>query len=197
MSANQNANQSKATENSARFDDAVKAGANNAAGQGARAARDSINKAVELGEKATDTTKKLFQTGVETASLQAREASDRLTRTLGFSGDDAERLKTQAKQNMEAVSRCSTVLTQAVQDTSRNWFELAQKQWQRNLDGLNKLTRSQSVQEFSAIRSELVREGLQQMVQDSRAIIETSMRAVDEAGKAFSGLPQGSRSNVH
>jgi hypothetical protein len=57
---------------------------------------------------------------------------------------------------------------------------------------MNKLARSQSLQEFTAIQSELVREGLQNVVQDSRAIAETSLRAVDEAGKAFTGVAQQS-----
>ena len=33
-------------------------------------------------------------------------------------------------------------------------------------------------------------EGLQHMVQDSRTIAETSLRAIDEAGKTFSGVAQ-------
>ncbi|UHC19885.1 phasin family protein (plasmid) [Methylobacterium currus] len=77
-----------------------------------------------------------------------------------------------------------------MQDASRNWFELGQKQWQRNLDGLTRLTRASSVQEFTAIQSELLREGLQHMVQDSRVIAEGSVRAIEEAGKAFSGVAQ-------
>ncbi|WP_257787428.1 phasin family protein [Methylobacterium phyllosphaerae] len=67
---------------------------------------------------------------------------------------------------------------------------MSQKQWQRNLDGLNKLARAKSVQEYSAIQSELVREGLQSMVQDGKALSETSARAIEEAGKTFSGIAQ-------
>ena len=113
-------------------------------------------------------------------------------RRLGFSGEDSERLARQSKQNMEAVTRCGTVLTQAFQDASRSWFGLAQKQFQHNLDGMNKLARAKSVQEFTAIQSDLVREGLQHMVQDSKAITETSARAVEEASKTFSSVAQQS-----
>jgi hypothetical protein len=132
------------------------------------------------------------QKSVETASQQAREAADRFTKTLGFSGEDSERLARQSKQNMEAVTRCGTVLTQAFQDASRSWFGLAQKQWQRNLEGFAKLTHAKSVQEFTAVQSDLVREGLQHMVQDSKAITETSTRAVEEASKTFSSVAQQS-----
>jgi Arc/MetJ-type ribon-helix-helix transcriptional regulator len=44
------------------------------------------------------------------------------------------------------------------------------------------------VQEFTSIQSDLVREGLQQIVQDSRGIAETSLRAIEDA--SIAGLAQ-------
>src|SRR3954451_10676222 len=191
MDVTQNNNQGKQHEQTDKAADAAKTNLNKATEQSTQfveAAREGVNKMVDLREQATENTKQLVQKSVETASQQAREAADRFTKTLGFSGENSERLARQSKQNMEAVARCGTVLTQAFQDTSRNWFGLAQKQWQRNLDGLNKLTRAKSVQEFTAIQSDLVREGLQHVVQDSKAITETSARAVEEASKTFSSV---------
>jgi hypothetical protein len=171
--------------------DAAKANINKTAEQSAQfadAARDGMNKIVDLREHATENTKQIVQKSVETASHHAREATERFTRTIGFTGEDSERLARQSKQNIEAVTRCGTVLTQAFQDVSRSWFGLAQKQFQHNLDGMNKLVRAKSLQEFTAIQSELVREGLQQMVQDGKAITETSARAIEEASKTFSSV---------
>ncbi|MHB2206599.1 phasin family protein [Methylobacterium sp. CM6257] len=193
MTFNQNAAQNKHNTQSDKTADALKANIDNSAEQSAQfadAAREGVNKIVDLNERAAENTKHIVQRGVETASHQAREAADRFSRTLGYTGEGSERLARQSKQNMEAVVRCGTVLTQAFQDTSRIWLELSQKQWQRNLDGLNKLARAKSVQEYSAIQSELVREGLQSMVQDGKAITETSARAIEEAGKTFSGIAQ-------
>jgi hypothetical protein len=191
MAFNQNNNQSKQHEQADKVADATKANINKTTEQSAQfvdAAREGVNKMVDLREQATENTKQLVQKSVETASQQAREAADRFTKTLGFSGEDSERLARQSKQNMEAVTRCGTVLTQAFQDVSRSWFGLAQKQFQHNLDGMNKLVRAKSLQEFTAIQSDLVREGLQHMVQDSKAITETSARAVEEASKTFSSV---------
>ena len=193
MAFNQNSNQGKQSEQTDKAADATKANVNQAAEQGkqfAEAARDGVNKIVDLREHATENTKQLVQKSVETASHHAREATERFSRTLGFSGEGSERLARQSKQNMEAVTRCGTVLTQAFQDVSRNWFELSQKQWKRNLDGFSKLRSAKSVQEFTAIQSELVRDGLQHMVQDSKAITETSARAIEEASKTFSSVAQ-------
>lgn len=199
MSNNQNTDAGKQNDQDARIAEAAKANFNQAADKTAEqskkfadAAREGVNKMVDLREKATETTKQVMQNGIDTASQQAREAADRFSKTLGFSGADSERLAQQSKQNMEAVTRCGTVLSQAFQDASRNLFDLGQKQFQRNLEGLTKLTRTKSVQEFTAIQSDLMREGLQHMVQDSKAITETSARAVEEASKSLSSVAQAS-----
>jgi hypothetical protein len=191
MAFDQNNAQGKQNGQSDKTADAAKANINKTAEQSAHfadAARDGMNKIVDLREQATENTKQIVQKSVETASHHAREATERLTRTVGFTGEDSERLARQSKQNMEAVTRCGTVLTQAFQDVSRSWFGLAQKQFQHNLDGMNKLVRAKSLQEFAAIQSELLREGLQHMVQDGKAITETSARAVEEASKTFSSV---------
>ena len=191
MALNQNGNQGKHNEQETRIADAVKAQVNTAeqsARATAAAARDGITKMAEFRDQATEHSQQTLRTGIEAASHHARETADRFTRTLGFTGADAERLAHQSKQNMEAVTRCGSVFSQALQDVSRSWFELGQKQWQRNLEGLNKLTASKSVHEFTAIQGELVREGVQHMVQDSRAIAERSLRAVDEASKTFANV---------
>src|SRR3954454_247191 len=195
MTFNQNNNQGNQHELSDRIVDTRRANIDKAAEQGAQfvdAARDRLNLMVALREQATENSKQIVQRSVETASQQAREAAERFTKTPGFNGEDSERLARQSKQNVEAITRCGTVLTQAFQDTSRNWFELSQKQWQRNLDGLNKLARARSLQEFAAVQSELVRESLQHIVQDGRAITETSAPAVEEASKAFANVAQTS-----
>ena len=71
---------------------------------------------------------------------------------------------------MEAVTQCGTVLAQAGQDAGRHWFGLFQAQMMRNIEGLNRLAQSKSVQEFQSIQSDLMRDGLRHMVEDSKAI---------------------------
>ncbi|WP_336492009.1 phasin family protein [Methylobacterium nigriterrae] len=195
MAVNQTTAQSTQRDQENKISDAAKDSINRTAEQGAQLAdltRDGANRIAEIRDQAAENTKRIVERGIEAVSHQAREATDRFTRTLGFSGEDSERLARQSKQNVEAITRCGTVLTQAFQDTSRHWFELSQRQWQRNLEGLNKLTQAKSVQEFAAIQSELARDGLQHMVQDSRTIAETSLRAVEEASKTISSVAQQS-----
>ena len=168
--------------------EAAKANINLAAAQPAKAAdtvREGVKTAVDLHEQAAARTVQMVKSGAEAASKHAQDAADRVMGTIGFTGKESERLATQSKQNMEAVAQCGTVLTQAFQDSTRGWFELSQRQWKRNLEGFTRLAGSKSVEEFAAIQTDLVRDGLENMVADSRALAEQSLRAVDRASKAF------------
>ena len=150
------------------------------------AARAGVEKLANFRQRATDDAWKSMESGMDAASQGFQNASDEVARTLGFSGEEGERLARQFGQNVEAITKFGTVLTQALQDTSRGWHGLAQKQLQRNLEGLSQLAHCRSVQDFAAVQSSLVRESLQSMVEDSRSIAELSLKAVNDASKALS-----------
>src|SRR3954453_7212047 len=154
------------------------------------AARAGVEKLADFRQQATGDASKSMESSVDAASRGFQNASDQFARTLGFSGEEGERLARQSGQNVEAITKFGTVLTQAYQDTSREWYGLAQKQLQRNLEGLSKLAHCRSVQDFAATQSGLVRESLQHMVEDSRLIVEISLKAVNDASKAVAGTAQ-------
>ena len=163
----------------------------------AEAARARVEMLADLRQRATEDAWKSMESSVDAASQEVQNASDQFARTLGYSGEEGERLARQSGQNVEAITKFGTVLTQALQDTSRGWYGLAQKQLQRNLEGLSQLAHCRSVQDFTATQSGLVRESLQAMVEDSRVIAEISLKAVNDASKALAGTAyEKGRSNA-
>src|SRR5215207_232242 len=156
----------------------------------ADAARAGVEKLANFRQRATESAEKAVQSSVEAACQRFQNASDQLARTLGSSGEEGGQRAQESGQNVEAIAKFGTVLTQACQDTSREWYGLAQKQLQRNLEGLSKLAHCRSVQDFAATQSGLVRESLQHMVEDSRLIVEISLKAVNDASKAVAGTAQ-------
>jgi phasin protein len=100
------------------------------------------------------------QRGVDAASQGVQNAFDQFAPTLG--GEDSERLARQSAQNVEAITKFGSVLSQALQETSRQWYALAQRQWQRNLTGVSQLAHCRAGQDFAAAQSALVRESLAQ-----------------------------------
>src|SRR4051812_15719213 len=161
--------------------DAARAGADKLANFSQRATEDALR---------TEEALKSVRSGADAASLGLQSVFDQFARTLGFSGEEGERRAQQSVQNVEAITKCGTVLTQALQDTSREWHGLAQRQLQRNLEGLSRLALCRSVQDVAAAHSGLVRESLRHMVEDSRLIVEISLKAVNDASKAVAGTAQ-------
>ena len=85
----------------------------------ADAARAGVEKLADFRQRATADAWKSMENGVDAATQQFQNASDQFARTLGFSGEEGERLARQSGQNVEAITKFGTVLTQACQDTSR------------------------------------------------------------------------------
>src|SRR4051794_10243231 len=100
-------------------------------------ARAGVEQLAGFRQRAAEDGLKSMDSGLDAASQGFQNASNQFTRTLGFSGEEGERLARQSGQNVEAITKFGTVLTQACQDTSREWYGLAQKQLQRNLEGLS------------------------------------------------------------
>jgi len=155
------------------------------------AARARVEMLADFRQRATEDAWKSMESSVDAASQGFRNASDQFARTLGYSGEEGERLARQSGQNVDAITKCGTVLTQAYQDTLREWSGLAQRQLRRNLEGLSKLAHCRSVQDFATVQSGLIRESLQHVVEDSRLIVEISLKAVNDASKAVSGPAHG------
>src|SRR4051795_11798192 len=163
---------------------------NGQAHKNADAARAGVEKLADFRQRATEDGWKSMQSSVDAASQGFQNASNQFTRTLGYSGEEGERLARLSGQNVEAITKFGTVLSQAVQDASREWYGLAQNQVQRNLEGLSKLAHCRSVQDFARVQSGLIRESLQHMVEDTGSIVEISLKAVTEARKAVADTAQ-------
>src|SRR3954462_10843057 len=154
-------------------------------------ARARVEMLADFRQRATEDVWKSMESRVDATSQGFRNASDQFARALGYSGEEGERLARQSGQDVDAITKCGTVLTQAYQDTSRDWYGLAQRQLRRNLEGLSKLAHCRSVQEFATVQSGLIRESLQHVVEGSRSIAENSLKAVNDASKALAGPAQG------
>jgi len=158
----------------------------------ADAARAGVDRLANFRQRATDDGWKSMESRVDAASQSLQNASDQFTRALGYSGEEGERLARQSGQDVEAIAKFGTVLTQACQDSSREWYGLAQRQLQRNLEGLSYLAHCRSAQDLAAVQSSLIRESLRYMVEDADSIVDISLRAVDEARRALAGTAQES-----
>ena len=169
---------------------------NKAADEAARTARTVTNEAARVGEqtaragadiarRGTETARDSLQQGLNTATQTFQRINDQFTQVLGFNGPQAEELTRRSSQNLQAISQASTVLARGAQEVSQEVFGLVQDRVQKNIDAVSRIAGTRSVQDFVAVQSDLVRDGLQQVIDTNKRIAELSVRVADEAARAI------------
>src|SRR3954466_8235925 len=178
MSTRNDNDQNKATDEAARTARTVTDEAARVGEQTARAGADAARRGAET---ARDT----FQAGLNTANETFQRMSDQFTKALGFNGPQSEELTRRSSQNLQAVSQASTVLARGAQEVSREVFGLVQDRVQKNVEAVSRIAGTRSVQDFVAVQSDLVRDGLQQVIDTNKRIAELSVRVAEEAARAI------------
>ena len=180
--------QAKKDEQDHKAAEAARAVTNEAAKVGEQSARAGADMARRGAETARDT----VQSGVTMATQSVQRINDQFTKAWGFSGPQAEELTRRSSQNLQAVSQASSVLMKGAQEVSHEVLGLVQDRVQKNIDGLGRLAGCRSVQDFVATQSDLMRDGLSQVIDTNKRIAELSLRVAEEAARSIQ--TQGSQS---
>ena len=152
---------------------------------GPEAAQASVVSMANFASDASNDARKAVQDGMGAAADGFRRASDQLTRIYGFDGEEGQRLAKRVTLNMDAVRACNAIVIHAFQGSTRDWFSLAQSQYQRNLSAFGKLSQARSVQDYLAIQSDLIRDSMQHLVEESGAMVQHSAQAVRDATQSI------------
>ncbi|WP_262030916.1 phasin family protein [Microvirga sp. Mcv34] len=160
----------------------------------ARRARDQV----ETVQRMTDDLAETVKTGTENAQSIAQAMQMAIQTSFGLFSELARRSTGQAMQmaarpngearavgeqsvgNFRAIAQSNSHLTRGFQDVSREWFELSHKRLQTNLEGLNALARCRTMNDFVAVHGSLIRDNLEQTIDNSRRMAELMMQLADE-----------------
>src|SRR5215210_3685975 len=165
-----------------------------AADEAARTARTVTDETARVGEqtaragadvfrRGTETVRDNLQTGLNTATQTVQRMTDQFTKVLGFNGPQSEELTRRSSQNLQAVTQASSVLARGAQEVSQEVFGLVQDRLTKNIDAVNRIVGTRSVQDFVAVQSDLARDTLQQVIDTNKRVAEVSLRIADEAGR--------------
>lgn len=150
---------------------------------------EDLTKTVQTGaegaQTAVRTMQEAVQTGLSTASELARLSTDQAMQFFNPGTRDAQSLGDETSRNLQAVAQAGTVLARGVQDVSREWFELSQKRLRMNLDGLSSLARCRSVSDFVAVQTSLIRNNLEQTLDNSRRMAELTQQLAVKASQTL------------
>jgi hypothetical protein len=125
-----------------------------------------------------------MQTSFGLFSELARRSTGQASQMFAHPNGEARGLAQQTSEGFKSLAQSNTNLTKGFQDVSREWFELTQKRLQTNLDGLNALARCRSMNDFVTIQGSLIRDNLEQTIDNSRRMTELAMRLADEASRS-------------
>jgi phasin family protein len=134
---------------------------------------------VHLARRTAETARENVKSSLNAAAQGFQSLTEQFTNFTGLA--EAEELARRSFENLQAVSDSSTALARGFQEASQLWFALAQERLTKNVEGISRLSRCRSPQDFIAMQSELAREAMQQAVETSRRIGQVSMRVADEA----------------
>ena len=176
MSTRNDNDQNKAADEAART-------ARTVTDEAARVGQQTARAGADLADRGTETVRNVVETGLNTATQTFQRATDQFTKVLGFSGPQAEEVARRSSENVQAVTQASTVLARGAQEVSQELFGLVQNRLQKNLDAVNRLAGTRSVQDFVAVQSDLARDTLQEVIETNRRVAEVSLRIANEASQ--------------
>jgi hypothetical protein len=152
-----------------------------------RRVTEDVADTMKAGVEGAQTVVRAMQEAVENsfgaASELARRSTGQALQMFGRPEGDARGLTEEAAHNLRAVAQSSTTLARGLQEVSREVINLSQQRLQRNLDGLQALARCRSMTDFVEVQSSLLRDNLEQTVENSRRLAELTLQMADEATK--------------
>ena len=161
---------------------------------------DDVTSTVQAGAEGAQmmarTMQEAVQTSLSTASELARLSTDQAMQLFNTRKGDTRSLGDETSRNLQALAQSGTVLARGVQDVSREWFELSQKRLLKNLDGLSSLAQCRSVPDFMAVQTSLIRDNLEQTLDNSRRMAELTRQLADEASRIVTAQSEKSLQRV-
>jgi uncharacterized protein YllA (UPF0747 family) len=148
-----------------------------------RASADLLNQNAEMLQNT-------WRYGVEAVTETMNRSTEHLGRTFGWTGDEAQQATEKSIRNAQSVMDSATAVSKGLNEISREYFQFARRQMERNIDRMNELWRCRTSHEFAAVQSDLVRDIMTGVLESGRRVADMSLKVADDAGKRIASNVQ-------
>jgi len=121
--------------------------------------------------------------GMEAVTEAMNRSTDHLGRTFGWTGDEAQQATERSVRNTQSVMDSATAVSKGLNEISREYFQFARRQMEKNMDRMNELWRCRTPHEFAAVQSDLIRDTMTGVLESGRRVADMSLKVADDAGK--------------
>jgi hypothetical protein len=169
-------------------------GGRNPTDEAARTARRATDEAARAGEqtahagadvlhRSSETARDDVQQGLNTATQSFQQITDQFMQVLAFNGPQTAELAQRWSEKVQALAQASTVQAQGTQKDPQEVCGLVQDRLTTDIEAVNHILGSPSVQDFVADQSDPVRERLQEMIDANRRMGELVIRIAEQMGQ--------------
>jgi phasin family protein len=156
-------------------------------GQAAAEAGEQVAQAsANLLKQNVETLQNAWRFGLEAATSVVGRSTDQFGRTLGVSGEgvqQATEATERSARNAQTLLYTGTAAARVMGEMSQEYFQMVQRQVEKNMDHMNELGACRTPQDFAAVQSDMVRETVETALESSRRIADMSLKMVDDTGK--------------
>jgi len=148
-----------------------------------RASADLLHQNAEMVQNA-------WRFGMEAVTQVMNRSTDQLSRTFGLTGDEAQQATERSVRNTQTVMETASAVTKGTNEISKEYFQLARGQLDKNMERMNELWRCRSPHEFLAVQSDLIRDTMTGVLESGRRVADLSLKLADDAGRRMASNMQ-------
>jgi hypothetical protein len=149
----------------------------------ARMGEQTARAGADVLHRSSETARDHVQQGLNTATQSFQQITDQFMQVLAFNGPQTQELAQRWSEKVQALAQASTVQAQGTQKDPQEVCGLVQDRLTTDIEAVNHILGSPSVQDFVAEQSDPVRQRLQEMIEANRRMGELVIRIAEQMGR--------------
>jgi hypothetical protein len=149
----------------------------------AETGEEAVRASANLLQQNAETLQNVWRFSLDIPSVVMGRSADQIGRTLGVSGNDAERAVEHSARNAEMILYSSAAMSKVMTGMTREYTELWRNQIENNMGRMSDLWRCRTPQDVVAVHSDLVRDSMGALLESSRRLADMSVKMVDDTTK--------------